>query len=413
MAGEGVIFISQVPTAGDSGPVAQWILTASWAAAARAVWGKSWILTPEGVFAPEEALRHASRQTLQSRPARWWRPYAPEVAITAYKDLRDARRALRFRRAIKQLPEADGQVKFVWQRHDLFNTVGLDIARALRRPMVLFVDAPTVWEDHKLGVRRPGWGRALEALAERPQFRSADLIACVSDEVASEVCKRGGSYDRIIVTPNGVDTSRFHPDVSGQSVRERCDLTDRFVVGWMGSFRPFHGLELTMRAVSSLQHVIPDLALLLVGDGQERHRMQQLAKELAIREVRFTGTIPHTEVPEYIAAMDVAVVASEAASDFHYSPMKLREYMACSRAIVAPSVGEVSRLLTDGKNAVLVAPGDPGTIAQGIGQLYRRPALRSELGRGARETIAIHSWEYQVRRVWERLEAPAEAARRR
>jgi hypothetical protein len=74
MAGEGVIFISQVPTAGDSGPVAQWILTASWAAAARAVWGKSWILTPEGVFAPEEALRHASRQTLQSRPARWWRP---------------------------------------------------------------------------------------------------------------------------------------------------------------------------------------------------------------------------------------------------------------------------------------------------------------------------------------------------
>ena len=404
---EGVVFVSQVPTSGDSGPVALWITCASWATAAQSIWGRAWILTPEGSFAPEEALLHASRQGLASRPTRWWRPYLPEVLITAYKDVRELMRALEFRRAIRQLPPIKGDVKFVWQHHDLFNTAGFEIARRLGTPLVLFVDAPTVWEDHRSGVHRPGWGKALETIGERPQFRSADVVACVSDEVAHEVRKRGAVEHRVIVTPTGVDPRRFSPTISGDAVRRQAGHAGCFVVGWMGSFRPFHGLDLTIKAMAMLQETIPGLALLLVGDGQERHRIEDLVRELGIRRAYFSGTVLHATVPQYIAAMDVAVVAAESETGFHYSPIKLREYMACARPIVAPRVGEIERLLTDGEDALLVAPSDPRALAQGIHRLYRDEGLRSQLGQTARAKVHAISWEHQVRRVWEQLQSRA------
>jgi glycosyltransferase involved in cell wall biosynthesis len=355
------------------------------------------------MFTSEEALLYASRSGLTARPRRWWRPYAPEVAITAYKDVRELVRALQFSRDIRQLGQIGGNVKFVWQRHNLFATAGLNIARSLRCPLVLFVDAPTVWEDRKFGVNRPGWGKLIEAVGETPQFRRSDLIACVSDEVALEVCKRGAMEERVIITPNGVNLERFNPRVSGETVRQQAGLTERFVVGWMGSFRPFHGLDLTIKAAALLQRVVPNLALLLVGDGQERHRVQSLAQNLGLH-VCFTGTVSHDAVPEYIAAMDVAVLASEATDGFHYSPMKLREYMACGRPTVAPRIGEIERLLIDGTDALLVTPGQPEALAQGIERLYRDDVLRLELGRSARAKVLACSWEHQVKRVWNRLQ---------
>jgi glycosyltransferase involved in cell wall biosynthesis len=407
LTGRGVLFVSQTPTTGDSGPVALWITAASWAAAAQSIWGNAWILTPEGLFSPEEALAHASRPGLASRSPRWWRRFAPELAVTAYKDITKLAEARRFRRSISPRVLAGRDIAFVWQHHDLFHTAGFAIARTLKRPLVLFVDAPVVWEDRKGGVHRPGWGRMVESYGESPQFRTANVIACVSEEVADEVVRRGGSEDRIIVTPCGVDPDRFSPASSGESVKHRWGLDSFFVVGWMGSFRTFHGVELIIRAVALLQESIPNLALLLVGDGQERHRMQELATELRLRNVRFTGTVPHEDMPEHIGAMDVAVVASELESGFHYSPIKLREYMASGRAIVAPRVGQVQRTLEDGVDAVLVDPGDPGSIARALQGLYRDEHLREALGRAARESVLSVSWEKQVQRLQLRLEEQA------
>jgi glycosyltransferase involved in cell wall biosynthesis len=115
-------------------------------------------------------------------------------------------------------------------------------------------------------------------------------------------------------------------------------------------------------------------------------------------------------VPEYIAAMDVAVVSSEIDAGFHYSPIKLREYLACGRPVVAPRVGEVELLLTDGVDALLVTPGHPEALAEGNERLYRDELLRSELGHYARMTALKCSWESQVKRVWDRLQTDASEA---
>jgi len=408
----GALFVMPSPSAGQSGPVAVWITAAGWASAARRMYGSAWVLTPHGVFSPEEAAALATRPTLTPSGHTSWRRFVPITLRTAAKDVLQIRKARRYRRAAMDGPWNGSDLAFVWQRHDLFHTAGFELARARGVPIVLFVDAPLVWEARKWGVRRPGWGKLLELAGERRQLRSADLVACVSDEVAEELKERGVPSDKIIVTPCSVDLDAFTPEASGNSVRSRLGLEGKFVVGWLGSFRRFHGVELALQAASQLQDRLPDIALLLVGDGLERARMEQLAHDLGLRNVVFTGTVPYSDVARHIAAMDVSLVLDRGEQGFHYSPLKLREYMACGRAVIGPSVGELDRVLTDGVEGLLVRPGDPEALARAIESLHGDPQRRRQLGSAARAKVEREwSWDRQLERVFEALTDLAPAGR--
>jgi glycosyltransferase involved in cell wall biosynthesis len=386
------------------GPVPPWMCAAGWASAARRLLGQAWILSPEGVFTPEEALAAASAiaPTNKRRGGRH-RPLLTSLGLVR-QDVRQISRARRFRKAALEGPWISSELAFVWQRHQLFHTAGFELARAIRKPLVLFVDAPVVWEQQKWGFKRPGWGRLLELMGEIPQFRTADLVACISGEVASEIQRLGVPEERILVTPNGVDLELFHPGISADPVRDRLGIGEKFVVGWVGSFRPFHSLEIVLEAAQLLQDRIPDLALLLVGDGPERLRMERLAADLNLESVYFPGTIAYSGIPSYIAAMDVCLVADSGTHQFHYSPLKLREYMACGRAVVAPRVGQISRFLTHEVDSLLVEPGDPHAMANAIERLYRNRGLLKGIELAAyKKTSRDGSWHRQVERVIETL----------
>src|SRR5439155_13245996 len=114
-------------------------------------------------------------------------------------------------------------------------------------------------------------------------------------------------------------------------------------------------------ALARRRRVLPGVVLLLGGDGPERARVEALCRRLGVDAV-FTGTVSHVDVPAYIAAMDAAVLHA-GATPFHYSPLKLWEYMACGKAVVAPRVGQLDELLTDGSEALLVPPEDPSAMA--------------------------------------------------
>ena len=404
MTSDAALFVMPTVTAGDSGPVAVWVSAAGWAGAARRLLGEAWILSPEGVFSPDDALEHASRPALVPKVRGPWRRYAPASAVTAYKDLRRVRRARGFSRIAAGTALPGPKPVFVWQRHELFHTAGFDLARRLSRPLVLFVDAPQVWEERQWGVRRLGWAAVLEAAGDRRLLRSADVLACVSEEVAGAVAALGVHENRILVTPCSVDPAQFGPDVPGHTVRERLGLQDRLVVGWIGSFRPFHGLDLLLEAANSLANRIPNLTILLVGDGQERPRLERLARLNGSLNVVFTGTVPYGQMAEHIAAMDVAVLPAEASNGYHYSPLKLVEYMASGKAIVAAQVGQVGRFLSDGVDALTVPAGNAPALAGAIERLAADPALRCAIGTRARETaVRERSWDRQVQQVLEAI----------
>jgi glycosyltransferase involved in cell wall biosynthesis len=278
-------------------------------------------------------------------------------------------------------------------------------------PLVSFVHAPQVWEAAKWGVRRPGWGRLVERFGEAPQLRASDVVACVSDEVAAELGRFGVPDDRIVVTPMAVDADRFSPEVSGDALRRQYGFGDAFVIGWTGSFRGFHGLDLALRAFADVSSSLPSARLLLVGEGAERGAMEELATELGIADlVVFTGGVSHEQVPEMVAAMDVAVVTARPGDDFHYSPLKMREYMACAKPVVAPNVGEIPTFIHDGVSGLLYDPARDGDLADRL-LIAGRDDARHTLGEHAREVILERgTWDVQLERV---LASPAYSRPRR
>lgn len=383
----------------QQGPVAALLSTAGWASAARRVLGEAWVVTPAGVVDPETARRAGSDPTLRSTGASSLRRRVPEPLTTLVKDLRSWRRARGFD-IDRDGPWAGTSIDFVWQRHELFQAAGLRLADRLGVPSVLFVPATAVWEAHHWGSTRPGWGRWAERIGESPALRSADVVACGSDAVAEEVRRLGVDAARIVLTPSGADLDLFDPLPDGGALRARHGLSDAFVVGWVGSFRRFHAVDQLVEAAT----LVPGIGLLLVGDGPERPRIEALARARGVLAA-CTGTVPHQDLPEHLAAMDAAVVLAPPEAPYHYSPIKLAEYLAAGRPVVAPAVGQLTKRLTDGVDALLVAPHDVDALAQGLRRLRDDLALRQRIAGAALVSASERwSWDRQVATVAEAAE---------
>ena len=110
-----------------------------------------------------------------------------------------------------------------------------------------------------------------------------------------------------------------------------------------------------------------------------------------------TGTVPHDDVPGYLAAMDVGLVLASRDGRFHYSPLKLAEYLAAGVAVVAPRAGALPAQLHEGVDALLVTPGDRAELASALRLLRDDPTARERLGTAARSAAAEHwSWDRSV-----------------
>ncbi len=390
-ADRGAILVLPTVAAGQQGPVAAWVSAAGWASGLRHLLGRVWIVTPEGVMEPDALRRRASAATLASASGPRWHRWVPVVGKTALKDLREWRRARAFRVEASG-PWRGSEIACVWQRHELFHTAGARLARELGVPSVVFVPAPLVWQARQWGVRRPGWSSWIERAGERGPLRAADVVACGSESVAEQVRRIGVDPERIVITPTGADLDLFRAPPDRDSVRRRLGLEGRFVVGWVGSFRRFHALDTAVEALAGLDGA----TLLLVGDGPERAHVERLARARGVA-VHCTGTVPHDDIPEHLAAMDVGLVLATEAGPFHYSPLKLAEYLAAGVAVVAPRVGALPTQLHDGVDAVLVDPGDRDDLAAVLRRLRDDPELRRRLGGAAKAAAAEHwSWDRSV-----------------
>ncbi len=352
-----------------------------------------------GIHQPEVARRAGSHIKLATPIAPTWRRHVPNLAKTLAKDIRQYQRARSFRVATSG-PWSTTDITFVWQRHDLFHDAGLRLAQQLGVPSVLFVPATLVWESQQWSVERPGWAPWIERHGETAKLMQADLVACGSEIVAAQVERLGVPAQRILITPSGVDpdlftTTQSTANKTPAAMRRDLRVDDRFVIGWIGSFRRFHAIEQAVLAASKVENSL----LLLVGDGPERATIRRYARELGV-PVRFTGTIPHERVPEYLAAMDVGLVLAAEGQPFHYSPLKLAEYLAAGLPVVAPDIAQIRDRITDGVDGVLSTPGDADVLAGHLKQLRDDPILRSRLREGALDSAQRRwSWDCQIERV--------------
>ena len=295
--------------------------------------------------------------------------------------------------------------------HALFSTAALVLAQSANCPWVLEVNAPLVDE------RRRYWDLTLEQEAEQIEsqvFAGADLLIAVSEGVRAYLQRYDAPRERIVVLPNGVNLGRFRSSLNGDAVRRRYGLEGKIVIGFAGSLKPWHGVDVLLRAFTSVYHVLhrhektgsEGLALFIVGDGPQRAHLEQLSQELGVSEaVTFTGAVPHSEMPEHLAAIDIAVAPYLGSDGFYFSPLKVMEYMAMGRATIAPMLGQIPSLLQDATGAcgLLYPADDQHELARSLLRLVNDGELRQELGtRAATQAQLRSSWQTIARQIVER-----------
>jgi glycosyltransferase involved in cell wall biosynthesis len=220
---------------------------------------------------------------------------------------------------------------------------------------------------------------------------------------------------RILVAPNGVDTDMFQPALGREVVRARLDLGEGPVLGFVGSFKPWHGVAFLIEAFAEIVRQRPDARLLAIGEGPElesaRARIVALGLE---RQCVFTGRLPHAEVPAHMAAMDISAAPYDVSGEFYFSPMKVVESLAAGVPVVAVRAGQLVALVDNGNTGLLYPPGDRVAFVGAVLSLMADPALLRAMGSNARErAVSGFSWKALVCRVMEKatsLERERQAA---
>jgi glycosyltransferase involved in cell wall biosynthesis len=324
----------------------------------------------------------------------------PSAGKSVSRDVRSILAAVSLRhRALPFLRSWEPDV--VYERYALFGTAGVALARELGVPLIVEVNAPLSQEqDRYRGLAY----RATARKVERMVLRSADHVVAVSSALADWLGAAGVAAEGVTVLPNAVDPARFEPgrlDLDG--VRARLGLKDEPVVGFLGTLRPWHDVATLVRAIGLLRRRTPAPRLLIVGDGPERERLEELARSQGIVEaVTFTGAVANAAVPGYVGAFDVAVVPYGGARGHYFSPLKLFEYLAAERPVVAADVGDIGRCISHGETGLLYPPGDAEALAGAIGALLSDRARAGSLARAGREHVgAYHTWEDNGRLVLE------------
>jgi glycosyltransferase involved in cell wall biosynthesis len=287
---------------------------------------------------------------------------------------------------------------FIYERYALFGVAGIRLARELDVPHLLEVNAPLAYEQEKMrGLEMKELARA----TEQQIYLETDQVMVVSRQLHETVAACGVPDERICVLPNAVDPSQFRSATGGRRVREQHGLATKRVVGFVGSLKPWHGTETLVEAFRALQARIDNVHLLIVGDGPAREALQQFAASAGLNGgVTFTGNVPYADVPDYIAAMDIAVAPYTPNEKFYYSPIKIFEYMVMGKPVVAGGIGQVKELINHGETGLLFEPGNVTQLSEMLATLANDPPLCRRLGDKAREWVKCErTWENNASQV--------------
>ncbi len=289
----------------------------------------------------------------------------------------------------------------LYQRHVAFSVAGALLSRRLKLPLILEYNGSEVWIANHWD---PNPLRIWIKLCEEVTLQCAARIIVVSEVLREQLLERGIQEDRIRVNPNAVDPDYFYPGRGRASGRKQLGVhADEVLVGFVGSFSLWHGVEVLQKAIVRLLSSGPPCGLrfVLIGDGLLHEEMRSaLAAYESTGSVIFTGPLPRDKVAEYLDASDILVsphIPMPDGSKFFGSPTKLFEYMAMGKGIVASRLDQIAEVLEHDQTAWLVPPGDVDELAAAILRLAQDPIKRAALGSAARSTaVKRHCWSHNV-----------------
>ena len=290
----------------------------------------------------------------------------------------------------------------------LCGMAALRAARALDIPLVYEIRA--FWEDAAVG---NGTGREgnirymLTRTLENHVVAGASAVVTICNGLKQDLIARGRPADSITIMPNGVDLDLFGaPPPPESALRDALGLGDGPVIGFIGSFYDYEGLDDLITAMPALVARVPDARLLMVGGGPREAALkaQALASPVA-HAIRFVGRVPHAEVERYYALTDImAYPRKKSRLTDLVTPLKPLEAMAQGKLVAASDVGGHRELMTDGTTGTLFTPDDPAACADALARLLAERQHNNGAGWEARREAArrhvrtSHDWSVNAQR---------------
>lgn len=287
----------------------------------------------------------------------------------------------------------------------------LRVGHALGLPVVY--ETRAFWEDAAAdhgttteGSIRYRLTRAMETYA----FRHADAVTTICEGLRTDIIARGIAANKVTVIPNAVDIEKFSigqaPD---EALKVQLGLNNARVLGFIGSFYAYEGLDLLLEALPQILQKAPDVVVLLVGGGPQEEALKQQAYQLGVADkVKFTGRVPHAEVNRYYDLIDVLVYPRHSMRLTELvTPLKPLEAMAQGRLFIASDVGGHKELIRDGETGVLFKAESQQDLAIKVldllAQPQRWPLIKAA---GRRYVESERNWKTSVagyKNVYDRL----------
>lgn len=284
--------------------------------------------------------------------------------------------------------------------------VGVAVSRACARPLIVEVNALPDVEMEILQKPIAGFefATAVKSRLRKFLYARVDRFVTVTPGLAQAMQTRYGiPPGRFVIIPNGADVEVFRT-ADLLTAKEALGIpSSQLTVGFVGTLYPWHGLHHLLSAAPEIVRRSPDVLFVIVGNGPERKRLEDAAMKSGLKDsFLFVGRVEHGQVPRYIQAFDICVhpVATELYSvKYGSSALKLYEYLACGRSVVAARYPGFE-VLEEVDCGLLVNPQDPLEFSAAILSLLRDPVRKEEMGSRARiVAVERYSWKSVAERL--------------
>ena len=286
-----------------------------------------------------------------------------------------------------------GNVDLIYERHSFFMTAGVRIAKEKSIPYIVEVNEVA---GHKR-VRGQVFIKKAKT-TEQLVFDQADAIIVVSSFLKQEIADLGINPEKIFVVPNGADENLFDPaKYDRKDQRDQYSLDNNNVVfGFIGWFVPWHNLEFFIEAFAKSDN--DNCKLVMIGDGDLKEKLIDLVQSLNIPDkVIFAGAIPYEQIPAMINALDIGIIPD---SNKYRSPIKMFEYMAMGKMVIAPDYEPIRSVIEDEKDGMIFKPLNKEDLVGKLNSIVSDGEKRKTLGENAREKILRqYLWKHNANQV--------------
>jgi glycosyltransferase involved in cell wall biosynthesis len=362
--------------------------------ALRSLGHEVFVVSPFGVDVFAEDEKNESYEARSKASTRFWVWISKNAPQIIFELMEIVYNVIAGRNIKKVL--ANNKIDFIYERYAFFLWAGTALAKTYGIPIILEVNEVS-------GIQRQR-GQILAGLAnnmERRIFKRSSAIVVVSNYLKNAVIKRSADPNKVVLIPNAVNEARFDPRANGSDIRSRLGLNNDTVLGFAGYFSKWDRLSSFLGVFCDIAKERSDVRLMIIGDSRKKEEREELEKIVETNgmagRIVFSGRVKRNDMPSCISAADIFVIPH---SNPFGSPLVLFEYMAMAKPIIAPRIGPIEDVLTNGINGVLFDMGNYASLKQCIIELVDNREKRKKIGEAARSTVlAQHTWAKNAEKI--------------